>query len=540
MKKLLLSLMTFTLSLLGVHAATADFNQVLPLPQTITPGKGKAFVLGQQTPLFVAAADRETLKNESAFLAEFVEQLTGIHLATVEKVERKTPTIVLAIDPKIQGRETYRLTVTERQLTISASTSAGIFYGIQTLRKALPVIDGAETISIPATVVTDSPRFGYRGMMLDCSRHFFPISFVKRYIDICALHNMNVFHWHLTDDQGWRLEIKKYPRLTEVGAYRSGTVLGRNSDVDDGQRYGGFYTQEQAREIVEYARQRHIQIIPEVDLPGHTLAVLATYPELGCTGGPYEVSHSWGVFPEVLCLGNDKVYPFVEDVIDELCDIFPSEYIHIGGDECPTTSWEACPKCKALAQANGIDAKHLQQYFTNRIEKYINGKGRKIIGWDEILEGEINQSATIMSWRGVEPGSKAAALGHDVIMTPTSHFYFDYYQTKDTWNEPLAIGGFLPVEKVYELDPAPAGFSAEARSHVLGAQANLWCEYITSPNYAEYMVMPRMAALAEVQWVPAEKKNYEQFLGRLEHLKTIYDRLGYHYAKHLWKPKKQQ
>ena len=535
MKKLLFAIIAFIFPLTGIYAATADYHAVVPLPQTIAAVKGKPFTLASGTAVYVAPADRAALQAEEAFLKEYVNQLTGLTLQSAERLVKRVPAIVLAIDPKIQGSEAYRLTVTERRITISGNTPAGVFYGIQTLRKALPVTAAEETISLPATVITDAPRFGYRGMMLDCARHFFPLAFVKKFIDIMALHNMNVFHWHLSDDQGWRIEIKKYPRLTEIGAFRSGTVLGHNSEVDDSVRYGGFYTQDEAREIVEYARHRHVTVIPEIDMPGHTLAVLAVYPSFGCVGGPYEVCHKWGVLPDVLCLGNEQIYPFVQDIIDELCDIFPSEYFHIGGDECPTVRWEKCPKCQALAQSKGIDIHRLQQYFTNRVEKYLNSKDRKIIGWDEILEGEINKSATIMSWRGVEPGSKAAALGHDVIMSPTDYAYFDYYQTKNVNQEPYAIGGYLPVEKVYEMDPAPDTFSPEARQHILGAQANLWTEYIAHPTHAEYMVMPRMAALAEVQWMPVERKNFEAFKNRMDHLAKTYDRLGYVYAKHLWK-----
>lgn len=518
----------------GVGLATADYNAVVPLPQSITTGKGKPFTLSSATPVYIAPADRNVLAAEVGFLKEYVAELTGIKLQTAERLAKQASAIVLALDPKIRGREAYRLTVSERRITIAGSTSAGVFYGIQTLRKALPVTDREGTITLPSTMIADAPRFSYRGMMLDCCRHFFPLAFVKKYIDMIALHNMNVFHWHLSDDQGWRIEIKKYPRLTEIGAFRSGTVIGHNSAVDDGARYGGFYTQEEAREIVEYARLRHVTVIPEIDMPGHTLAVLAAYPALGCTGGPYEVCHKWGIFPDVLCLGNEQIYPVVQDVIDELCDIFPSEYFHIGGDECPTERWAQCPRCLALARSKGIDIHRLQQYFTNRMEKYVNSKGRKIIGWDEILNGEINKSATIMSWRGVEPGSKAAALGHDVIMTPNVYAYFDYYQTKNVSQEPNAIGGYVPVEKVYELDPAPGSFTAAAKQHILGAQANLWAEYIACPNHVEYMVMPRMAAMAEVQWMSPERKHYNEFLARLNHLARIYDRLGYVYAKHVW------
>lgn len=514
-------------------AADANYQDVVPLPLSITMQKGKAFTLTATTPIVYTGTDTKMQKN-AEFLSEYVEQLTGLKLTVTGKKDKKTPAIVLTLDPKVQGAEAYRLTVTDKQVTIAASTPAGAFYGIQTLRKSLPALDKAEDITLPATIVTDQPRFGYRGMMLDCGRHFWPISFVKKYIDILALHNMNTFHWHLSEDQGWRIEIKKYPKLTEIGSKRSRTIMGHNADLDDGTPYGGYYTQEEAREIVRYAADRHITVIPEIDMPGHMLAALASYPELGCTGGPYEVGYGWGVFRDVLCVGNEKIYTFLQDIIDELTDIFPSKYFHIGGDETPTVRWENCPKCQALAKANGIDAKQLQAIFTNRLEAYINSKGRSIIGWDEITHGKINQSATIMSWRGVEPGSKAAEAGHDVIMSPTTYCYFDHYQTKDTYAEPLCIGGYLPVEKVYSFDAAPDSLSDAAKKHILGVQANLWTEYIANTNMVEYMVLPRMGALAEVQWMPVEKKNYEEFVKRETHMSQIYDKLGYKYAIHIW------
>ena len=520
---------------LGASAAVADYN-VVPLPQTVTTGKGAAFKLTQTTPIVYTGTD-EAMQQNAYFLADYVKQSTGLALTTTTVKDKKTPSIVLAINPKVTGEEAYRITVTTKQVTIEGSTAAGVFYGIQTLRKSLPILDAAEDIELPAVTIADAPRFGYRGLMLDCGRHFFPAAFVKKYIDILALHNMNRFHWHLSEDQGWRIEIKSHPELTKIGSHRTGTVMGHNSELDDGTPHGGFYTQEEARDIVEYARQRHITVIPEIDIPGHTESVLAAYPELGCTGGPYEVEHKWGVFDEVLCIGNEKTYKLLEDVIDELCDIFPSEYIHIGGDECPTTRWKDCPKCQALAKANDTDINHLQGVFTNRMEKYINSKGRRIIGWDEILGGKINQSATVMSWRGAEPGSKAAAAGHDVIMSPNSHAYFDHYQSKNVGAEPMCIGGYLPVSKVYEFDPAPAEFSDEAKSHILGMQANLWTEYIPNTNMVQYMVLPRAAALSEVQWMQYDKKNFEEFRVRLDRLVKLYDRLGYIYGHHLWKEK---
>lgn len=534
MKRLLLAT-ALCLSMLSAHAADANYN-VVPLPKSVVMAKGLPFNLTNATTIVYEGTNPE-MKRNARFLSEYIQQASGIKTAVLDKRDKKAAAIVLTIDPKVTGAEAYRLSVNNKQVTIAASTPAGVFYGIQTLRKSLPVQTTGEAITLPAVTVADAPRFGYRGMMLDCARHFFPLSFVKKFIDILALHNMNVFHWHLTEDQGWRLEIKSHPELTAKSSMRSGTVIGHNATVDDSIPHGGFYTQQEAREIVEYARQRHITVIPEIDMPGHMLAALAAYPELGCTGGPYEVGHRWGVYKDVLCLGKESTYKFVQDVIDEVVDIFPAKYFHIGGDESPTVMWEKCPKCLQKAKDENTDIKHLQQYFTNRVEKYLNGKGKSIIGWDEILEGKINQSATIMSWRGVEPGLKAAKQGHDVIMTPSSHVYFDHYQAKDTKHEPDAIGGCSPVEKVYSYEPLPDTLSAEAKNRIKGVQANLWTEYIPFTTQAEYMVLPRMAALAEVQWTPVAKKNFDDFSKRALRLSDLYDRYGYQYARHLWKEK---
>jgi beta-L-N-acetylhexosaminidase len=534
MKRLLLAT-ALCLSMLSAHAADANYN-VVPLPKSVVMAKGLPFNLTNATTIVYEGTNPE-MKRNARFLSEYIQQASGIKTTVLDKRDKKAAAIVLTIDPKVTGAEAYRLSVNNKQVTIAASTPAGVFYGIQTLRKSLPVQTTGEAITLPAVTVADAPRFGYRGMMLDCARHFFPLSFVKKFIDILAMHNMNVFHWHLTEDQGWRLEIKSHPELTAKSSMRSGTVIGHNATVDDSIPHGGFYTQQEAREIVEYARQRHITVIPEIDMPGHMLAALAAYPELGCTGGPYEVGHRWGVYKDVLCLGKESTYKFVQDVIDEVVDIFPAKYFHIGGDESPTVMWEKCPKCLQKAKDENTDIKHLQQYFTNRVEKYLNGKGKSIIGWDEILEGKINQSATIMSWRGVEPGLKAAKQGHDVIMTPSSHVYFDHYQAKDTKHEPDAIGGCSPVEKVYSYEPLPDTLSAEAKNRIKGVQANLWTEYIPFTTQAEYMVLPRMAALAEVQWTPVAKKNFDDFSKRALRLSDLYDRYGYQYARHLWKEK---
>lgn len=534
-KKFVLATLLCT-SLMNANAADADYNNVVPLPQSITMQKGKAFVLTSATPVVYTGSDA-AMKRNAEFLSDYIKQLTGLKLEVSAVKPKKAAAIVLAVDPKMKGAEAYRLTVTDRQITISGSTAAGVFYGIQTLRKSLPVLDKQEDITLPATVINDAPRFAYRGTMLDCGRHFWPVPFVKKFIDILALHNINTFHWHLSEDQGWRIEIKKYPRLTQIGSKRSRTVMGHNSDLDDGTPYGGFYTQDEAREIVKYAAERNITVIPEIDMPGHMLAALASYPELGCTGGPYEVGYAWGVYRDVLCLGNEKVYTFLQDIVDELSDIFPAKYFHIGGDESPTIRWENCPKCQAMAKANGVDTKHLQGVLTNRIEKYINSKGKSIIGWDEIAQAKINQSATIMSWRGVEPGSKAAEAGHDVIMSPGTYCYFDHYQSDNIGKEPMCIGGYLPVSKVYEFDAAPDSLSDAAKKHILGVQANLWTEYIPNTNMVEYMLLPRLGALSEVQWTPVSRKNYDEFVKRETHMSKIYDKCGYKYAIHLWPEK---
>lgn len=531
-KKIVLTALLCT-SVASTFAADANYNNVVPFPKSIELQKGKAFVLNEGTPIVYVGTDTK-MKQNADFLAEYINQLTHLKLNVTTSKQKNVAAIVLAIDPKINGEEAYSLTVSNKGIKIAGKTAAGVFYGIQTIRKSLPVLDNAEAITLPATVISDAPRFGYRGMMLDCGRHFWPVPFVKKFIDILALHNMNVFHWHLNEDQGWRIEIKKYPKLTEIGSKRSCTVLGHNSDIDDGTPYEGFYTQDEAREIVRYAAERNITVIPEIDMPGHTVAALASYPELGCTGGPYSVGYGWGIYKDVLCLGNEKVYTFLQDIIDELIDIFPAKYIHIGGDESPTVRWENCPKCQALAKANNVDAKHLQGVFTNRMEKYINSKGRSIIGWDEIAQGNINKSATIMSWRGVEPGSKATEAGHDVIMSPTTYCYFDYYQSENKDKEPMCIGGYLPVSKVYEFDAAPESLSETAKKHILGVQANLWTEYVSTTNMVEYMILPRMAAISEVQWTPVARKNFDEFVKRETHMTNIYDRCGYRYAIHLW------
>lgn len=520
---------------------TADYR-VIPLPQEVNQTQDGPFVLSQSVSI-VYPEGNELLKRNAEFLSAYIKESTGRTLETHPATAGNVPdnAIILSLDESIPNKEGYEITVGSGHISVKGQTENGVFYGIQTLRKSIPAIATGEKIDFPAGTIKDEPRFSYRGMHLDVSRHFFPLEFVKKYIDLLALHNMNTFHWHLTDDQGWRIEIKKYPELTEIGSTRRRTVIGRNSSEFDNTPYGGFFTQEEAKEIVKYAQERYITVIPEVDLPGHMLAALAAYPELGCTGGPYEVCPLWGVFEDVLCIGNDRTMQFLEDVMGEIVDIFPSKYVHIGGDEAPRTRWAKCPKCQARIRKEGLkaDKNHtaedrLQSYCMARIEKFLNSKGRQIIGWDEILEGDVAPNATIMSWRGMEGGIKAAQLGHDVIMTPTSYCYFDYYQMADTRNEPLGIGGYVPIEKVYSLEPVPASLTDEQKKHILGAQANVWTEYILTPEHVEYMILPRMAALAEVQWTQPEKKDYNNFSSRLTHLLEIYEREGYNFSKEVY------
>lgn len=516
--------------------------QVIPLPQEVSLTQEKPFWLDGDV-LIAYPENNALLQRNAEFLSEYIRQSTDYAPKTkaIAAGEQVTNAITLGLDPGIANKEGYVLTTTPEGISINGQTENGVFYGIQTLRKSIPAEAKGATILIPAGEIKDEPRFPYRGMHLDVGRHFFPIEFIKKYIDLLALHNMNTFHWHLTEDQGWRIEIKKYPKLTEIGSQRSRTVIGKNTQEYDNTPYGGFYTQEEAKEIVKYAQERYITVIPEVDLPGHMLAALAAYPELGCTGGPYEVCPRWGVFEDVLCIGNDKTMQFLEDVMSEIIEIFPSEYVHIGGDEAPRDRWKECPKCQARIKAEGLkaDKNHtaedrLQSYCMTRIEKFLNSKGRRIIGWDEILEGDVAPNATVMSWRGMEGGIEAAQLGHDVIMTPTSFCYFDYYQTADTQDEPLGIGGYVPIEKVYSLEPVPAALTKEQSKHILGAQANLWTEYIASTEHVEYMILPRMAALAEVQWTQPEKKDFKDFTTRLARLMKFYQRDGFNYAKHVF------
>src|SRR5690554_983406 len=479
------------------------------------------------------------MKRNAEFLAEYISIATGIKTSLDTETQDENA-IILSTGLESDNSEAYKIVVNSKAITVKGASEAGVFYGIQTLRKATP-IDRVGSVLYSAATINDEPRFAYRGMSLDIARHFQPVEFIKKYIDMLALHNVNRFHWHLTDDQGWRIEIDSYPGLTEVGSLRSETVIGRNSGEYDGTPHGGYYTKEELKEVVEYARERYITVIPEVDLPGHMLAALTAYPELGCTGGPYKVVGEWGVFDDILCAGKEETFVFIEAVLTEVMEIFPYDYIHIGGDEAPKTRWEECPLCQArikelgLTDRDGHTAEHyLQSYVTARVEKFVNDHGRRIIGWDEILEGELAPNATVMSWRGMEGGIQAAKMGHDVIMTPTTYSYFDYYQTENIEEEPFGIGGYVPLEQVYSFEPAPDRLTEIQKNHILGPQANLWTEYIKDPEHVEYMALPRMAAMSEVQWMQPEKKNYDHFLTRLPRLLTLYEKMDYNYATHVF------
>lgn len=539
-KKLLTGALAAMAFLLPSTAAgqTADFN-IIPRPQQMNVSNDAPFTLNAKTVISLGTNSQD-MKRNANMLASYIEQATGIRPAIGKG--KNGAAIVLTIDKTIANAEGYKLDADAKQIRIAGASAAGVFYGIQTLRKSLPLVNGkASKVSIPAVHIADAPRFAYRGTHLDVSRHFVTADSVRQFIDMLALHNINRFHWHLTDDQGWRIEIKKYPLLTQIGSKRAQTVIGHNSGKYDGKPYSGFYTQKQIRDIVKYAADRYITIVPEIDLPGHMQAALAAYPDMGCTGGPYEVWQKWGVSDNVLCAGNDKTITFIDNVLKEITQLFPSKYIHVGGDECPKTQWQKCPKCQARIKALNLEAKdghsaeeRLQSYIITHASNYLKSLGRNTIGWDEILEGGLAEGATVMSWRGESGGIAAAKQHHDVVMTPNSYLYFDYYQSLDKANEPLAIGGYLPLETVYSYEPMPKELTADEARHIIGVQANIWTEYMPTFKQMQYMALPRLAALSEVQWSQPALKDYNSFTNRLTEFTHLYDRLGYNYAKHLY------
>lgn len=539
-----LGLMCLSLSLM---AKSVKDIQIIPQPSSVKVLKGSFNAAGKSffcDPKFgeLAKLNIDRFANRLSLVSGKMST-TSVGVANMNFVPNEG--FVFIKDANI-AHEGYELLVTKKSVVVKASDENGVIYAIETIKQLLPTdIYRKEQVkdvkySIPCVDIKDAPRFAYRGMLLDCARHYFSVQEIKRFLDMLAVHKMNRFHWHLTDDQGWRIEIKKLPRLKEISAYRNGTIIKKDWDSNDGIRYGYCYSQEEIKEIVNYASSLGITIIPEIDLPGHMLGALAAYPELGCTGGPYEVWKSWGVSDEVLCVGKEETFKFLETVLGEVMDLFPSEYIHIGGDECPKNRWKECPACQAKIKELGLkdDDKHtkesyLQNYVTARVQKFVNDHGKKIIGWDEILEGDLAKGATVMSWQGVSGGIEAAKRGYDAIMSPNSFLYFDYYQSSEVDKEPFGIGGNLPIEKVYSYEPYD-GMPENAQKHILGVQANLWTEYVATPEHLEYMILPRMAALSEIQWSPASEKNFERFKESLKHEFSMYDKMGYTYSKAIY------
>jgi hexosaminidase len=518
---------------------------VIPQPVRLTPGTG-SFAITTATKIYVGPKNDE-LRRIGQSLSQAILRATGTQPPVVQAApgKQRQGSIYLTLSTPSPtdslGAEGYTLSVQPSQVVLAASQPQGLFMGTQTLRQLLPAQRSAAA-SLPAMEVLDKPRYSWRGMHLDVCRHFFSTEFVKKYIDYLAMHKMNTFHWHLTDDQGWRIEIKKYPKLTSVGGYREGTLIGHyGAKVPeyDNVRYGGFYTQEQIKEVVKYAQDRYITVVPEIEMPGHALAALTAYPELSCTGGPFKVGQTWGVFDDIFCAGNEQTFAFLQDVLTEVMPLFPSKIVHIGGDEAPKTRWKTCPKCQARIKAEHLKDEHeLQSYFVQRMEKFVNGKGKTIIGWDEILEGGLAPTAAVMSWRGMEGGTAAAKQKHQVVMTPGEFVYFDHAQG-DAALEPLSIGGYLPLEKVYSFEPTPKELTATERKYILGAQANLWTEYIPTEQQVEYMVLPRMSALAEVLWTPASQKSWESFKVRMQPQYQRFEAMGANYAKSAFNVRQQ-
>lgn len=509
---------------------------IIPVPMQVIEGKG-VFTIQQGTRILT---DEVNGTQEIAdLLAEKIRISTGLILnsGNYNAAYLKSNTIVfttLGADTKL-GPEGYSIEITESNIFVKAVTAKGFFYGLQSLFQLLPPEiekpgSGLKSYTVPALFIKDMPRFGYRGLHLDVGRHLFPIQFIKKYIDLMAMYKLNTFHWHLTEDQGWRIEIKKYPMLTAVGSIRQGSQIGK-TEYSDSIPYGGFYTQEQAREVVAYAASKYITVIPEIEMPGHSVAALTAYPTLSCTGGPFEVRKKWGVSDDILCAGNDSVFTFIQDVLTEIMDIFPSAYIHIGGDEAPKIRWEKCPKCQARMKAEGLNNEaELQSYFIKRIEKFLISKNRKLIGWDEILEGGLAPEATVMAWRGIQAGIDAATQDHDAIMTPVDYCYFDYYQG-DPVSEPDVNGGRITLKTVYSYNPLPPVLTAEQAKHIIGVQGNVWTEYIKTPEAVEFKAFPRALALAEVAWSQQDQRNWDDFIQRMDdHLQRL-DFMGVKYSK---------
>lgn len=539
----------------SIFAQQADYN-VIPLPKEVKVDSGKVFGLRHGMGVSFDASDPEIARNVG-FLCDWVKEVTGLELKLAPNDKKAAIRFSLGLPEDQKGKkgepapeftnqqkEAYVLSVGKDGITIQARNAVGFYRAAQTLRKALPVVKGkVEQVELPFVTIKDEPRFEYRGVLLDCGRHFFTVDFIKEFLDVISLHGCNQFHWHLTEDQGWRFEVKSYPMLALKGSVRTETVVGPgNSGIYDGVPYGGYYTQEECREVVRYAAERYINVVPEIDLPGHMQSALHVFPNLGCTGGPYPVRTYWGVSSEVLCGGNPETMTFLKTVLSELCEVFPSEYIHIGGDECPKSRWKACPKCQAKIKELGIKAtdKHsaenqLQSYINNEVEKFMKSKGRDIIGWDEIQEGGLSGRSIIMSWRGVKGGIAAARQGHRVIMSPNVYSYLDHPQLSNLGKQPRTTDSYIvSASKIYSFEPLiPDSLTQEQQKLILGPQANLWTEHVAYPNHAFYQLLPRIGATSEVQWCLPEQKNFDDFKARLPKLQQLYDRMGLTYCRQI-------
>lgn len=541
MKRILFLFICPLLAVACNKRVVADYN-VIPQVQYLSVKDGDVYVFDSSRKLVY---DNQDSRRSLELFAQDLEELVGIRPSVAAGTsEDAKDNVYFTLGLQDGRKEAYSINVSSDGILVRAVAPEGIYRATRTLLKSVGT-EKTSSVEFPSAEVSDWPRFGYRGLMLDVSRHFSDVEMVKRTIDMLALHQLNIFHWHLTDDQGWRIEIKSHPELTEVGAWRDDTVVGRylgGTDYPtDGKRHGEFYTQEQIREIVAYAKERYIEIIPEIDLPGHTSAVLAAYPQLGCEDKEYKVANRWGVIRDVLCAGNPASLDLFKDIMDEVCDLFPGKYIHLGGDECVKDRWKACPKCQRKIRELGLKdgsryskEDYLQSWFMGEVASFVQSKGKRVIGWDEILEGVPMDDSVIMSWRGTEGGITAARMGHDVVMTPTSDMYFDQSQTLASQLEEIPVGGFINVMKVYSYEPLPASLTPEQQKHILGCQANVWCEYMPEERIRQYQMLPRLAALSEVQWTMPERKNYKDFLKRLPKMLSIYDHYGYNYAKHIF------
>ncbi|MRG45986.1 family 20 glycosylhydrolase [Chitinophaga sp. SYP-B3965] len=519
MKKTLLFAFMALACFTGLAQQKQPVLSIIPEPRSVEMIGGQVTI----TPQMKYFANSEAAQQAAEVFVQFVASNYNFVL---EKGTMQNSTLVFSEDDALPA-EGYQLTVARNKIVLQGR-AAGMFYGVQTLQQIMPLkpeVKAAKNkIIVPGVTIKDEPRFAYRGFMLDVGRHFFDVNYIRKLIQVMAFYKLNRLHWHLTEDQGWRIEIKKYPKLQSVASQRKETMEGPYRDGKyDGKPYGGYYTQEEVKQVVAYAAKFHITVIPEIEMPGHALAALAAYPQLGCTGGPYEVATKWGVHKEVFCAGNDEVFTFLEDVLTEVIPLFPGQYIHIGGDECPKDRWKTCPKCQARMKALGLKDEHaLQSYFIQRMEKFLNSKGKKIIGWDEILEGGLAPDATVMSWRGEAGGIEAAKQKHDVIMTPNTYLYLDYNQGNPA-TEPLAIGGYLPLEKVYSYEPYPAELTEEQKKYITGVQGNLWTEYIPTEKSVDYFAFPRAIAMAEIAWSPQNKKDYTRFMNSLPRHLALWD-----------------